>query len=78
MTWFPNPVKIGDKLNLQTLLESPQCIRLVDLNGVEICKLNLDDNGKSIILPPDLNAGVYIVEYKTLNIVHIQKLILTH
>ena len=78
LTWFPNPVKIGDKLNLQTLLESPQCIRLVDLNGVEICKLNLDDNGKSIILPPDLNAGVYIVEYKTLNIVHIQKLILTH
>jgi hypothetical protein len=78
LTWFPNPVKIGDKLNLQTTLESPQYIRLVDLNGVEICKLNLDDNGKSIILPPDLNAGVYIVEYKTLNIVHVQKLILTH
>jgi hypothetical protein len=50
----------------------------MDLNGKEICKLNLDDKDKSIILPPDLNAGVYIVEYKTLNIVHVQKLILTH
>jgi hypothetical protein len=78
LTWFPNPVKIGDKLNLQTSLESPDCIRLMDLNGKEICKLNLDDNDKSIILPPDLNAGVYIVEYKTLNIVHVQILILTH
>ncbi len=78
LTWFPNPVKIGDKLNLQTTLESPDCIRLMDLNGKEICKLNLDDKDKSIILPPDLNAGVYIVEYKTLNIVHVQKLILTH
>lgn len=78
LTWFPNPVKIGDKLNVQTTLESPDGIRLMDLNGREICKLDLDDSDKSIILPPDLNAGVYMVEYKTLNIVHVQKLILTH
>ncbi len=78
LTLFPNPLKIGEKLKVQSALESPQCIRLMDLNGREICKLDLEDKDKSIILPPDLNAGVYVVEYKTLNIVHVQKLILTH
>jgi hypothetical protein len=78
LTWFPNPVKIGDKLNVQTTLESPESLKLMDMNGREVCKLNLDDSDKSIILPPDLNAGVYMVEYKTLNIVQVQKLILTH
>jgi hypothetical protein len=78
MLLFPNPVKIGDKLNVQIGLESFGSIRLMDLNGIEICKYNLENNDKCIILPPDLNAGVYMLEYKTLNIVHVQKLILTH
>ena len=78
LTLFPNPLKIGDKLKVQTVLESPDCITLMDMNGREICKLDLDYSDKSIILPPDLNAGVYVIEYKTLNIVHVHKLILTH
>jgi hypothetical protein len=76
--WYPNPVKIGDKLKMKTELESPDDIRLIDLYGKEICKLNLDKNDNSVILPLGLKSGVYIIECKTLNTVLYNKLILNN
>lgn len=73
---YPNPAKIGDKVYLGDLFEVPMGIRLIDMQGKEIIKLNLDINDKSVILPPDLKPGVYILECKTLNEVKVQKLIL--
>ena len=75
---YPNPVKNGDKLYLANLPESLCSIRLISADGREICKLNLDINDNSVILPPGLNQGVYIVECKTLNTLQRLKLILNH
>lgn len=75
---YPNPVKNGDKLYLSNLPESLCAISLIGADGREICKLNLDINDNSVILPPGLNQGVYIVECKTLNTVQRLKLILNH
>lgn len=78
ITSYPNPVKNGDKLYLANMPEGLNGIRLIGADGREICKLNLDINDNSIILPPGLNQGVYIVECKTLNTVQTLKLILNH
>lgn len=73
---YPNPAKIGDKLYFDCDLETTIGIRLINMEGKEIYKFNLDSNDKSIILPPDLKPGVYVMEYKTLNTTLVQKLIL--
>ena len=42
-------------------------IRIVDINGKEICNYNLHDSENSITLPDNLVKGLYFVEIKTLN-----------
>lgn len=75
---YPNPLKPGEKLWVRSGLETPVGIRLFSLDGREVSNLHLDKNDNSIILPPDLNQGIYVLEYQTLNMVWTTKLILNH
>ncbi len=75
---FPNPVKAGEKLVITNAPESPLYLRLIGVNGQEICKLDLDIKDNCIILPHYLSGGMYMIEYKTLNTIQYNKLIINN
>jgi hypothetical protein len=78
MSCFPNPVRGGEKLMITNVPESAVCLRLITLTGQEICKFDLDINADYVILPPDLPGGMYMVECKTLNTIHYNKLLVNN
>lgn len=69
---FPNPLSSGDKLNIKRNLGVAMDIRILDLNGREVCNFNLHGSENSIILPANLVNGLYFIELKTLNTVETQ------
>ncbi len=75
---FPNPVKGGEKVRITNVPETASELRLVGMDGQEICKLDLDINDNCIILPLYLSGGMYMIECKTLNTAHYIKLIVNN
>ncbi len=69
---FPNPLSSGDKMNIKRNQDVAMDIRILDLNGREVCNFNLHDSENSIILPVNLVNGLYFVELKTLNTLETQ------
>jgi hypothetical protein len=78
LSCFPNPAKAGEKLTITNVPETALYLRLIGLDGQEICKLNLDINNNCIILPHYLSSGMYMIEYKTLNTIQFNKLIINN
>lgn len=58
----PNPIKSGDKINLdfKNILKSPKEIKIYNLLGVEVAKIDVFGNLKNIDIPK-LGSGYYIV-----------------
>lgn len=64
---YPNPIHSGEVLNLSSEATSDVCITLYTINGNKILTHYLEENKNSINLPHYLDAGMYILEIKTLN-----------
>lgn len=71
---YPNPINSGDVLHLSSEANSSKCITLYTIAGDKILTYNLEENKNSINLPHYLNAGVYLIEIKTLNNTSFKKL----
>ncbi len=69
---FPNPLSAGDKLFIKRNTDLPMIARIVDINGKEINNYNLDVFQNCIILPANLEGGLYFIEFKTLNTIERQ------
>ena len=75
---FPNPAESGEKLGILNAPETALYIRLLTMDGKEICKLDLDINNNLINLPLYLNSGLYMIEFKTLNMTQYNKLLINN
>ncbi len=71
---YPNPIHSGGVLNLSSEATSNICINLYTMDGNKILTYNLEENKNSINLPHYLDAGLYIIEIKTLNNTTFKKL----
>lgn len=78
MSIYPNPVKVGEKLRIDTNEEMPLSMRVISSDGREIMKVDLHDFDNYIILPVDFSDGIYFLEYQTLNTRQYIKFVVNH
>lgn len=75
---YPNPVSSGEKLGIVGNGETQAVLTLIDSKGSRTELGNLDISDNSIILPKEINEGMYMLEIKNLNTIQYLRLIINH
>ena len=75
---FPNPIKAGENLSILSASELTGTISIMGLDGKKYFEADLDASNQTIILPPDLISGLYVLQFETLNTTLTKKLVINH
>ena len=73
---FPNPLKAGENLSVLSSSDLTGTISIMGLDGKKYFEVRLDLNNQTIILPPDLISGLYVLQFETLNTTLTKKLVI--